>query len=134
MLKTVGTKNSVDTVAKSNPPITARPRGAFCSPPSPRPIAMGSIPMIIAKAVISTGRNRANPACTAASAAEHPAAKRSFAKLTTRMLLAVATPTHMIDPVSAGTLTVVPVTNKNQTIPASVAGRAVRIMNGSSQD
>ena len=88
----------------------------------------------MASAVISTGRNRANPACTAASTAEYPAANCSFAKLTTRMLLAVATPTHMIDPVSAGTLTVVPVTNKNQTIPARVAGRAVRIMNGSSHD
>src|SRR5206468_7382760 len=39
MENTVGTKNSVAKVAKIRPPITARPRGAFCSPPSPRPMA-----------------------------------------------------------------------------------------------
>ena len=32
--------------------MTARPRGAFFSPPSPRPSDMGNIPMIIAAAVI----------------------------------------------------------------------------------
>src|SRR5262249_18747717 len=36
-----GTKNSVYTVATSRPPMTARPSGAFCSPPSPRPSDMG---------------------------------------------------------------------------------------------
>src|SRR5258708_3997732 len=46
-MKTVGTKNNVATVAKSNPPITARPSGAFCSPPSPRPKAIGIIPMAL---------------------------------------------------------------------------------------
>ena len=38
--------------------MTARPSGAFCSPPSPRPSDIGSMPMIIARAVISTGRSR----------------------------------------------------------------------------
>ena len=62
------------------------------------------------------------------------AASRSRAKLTTRMELAVATPMHMIAPVSAGTDSVVPVANSIQTMPASAAGRAVMITNGSSQD
>ena len=57
-LKTEGTKTSVATVANSRPPITARPSGAFCSPPSPRPSAMGIMPMIMARAVIRTGRKR----------------------------------------------------------------------------
>src|SRR5258708_4300221 len=57
-LKTAGTKSRVETVASSNPPITARPRGAFCSPPSPSPSAMGAMPMIMANAVIKTGRKR----------------------------------------------------------------------------
>src|SRR4029077_4376990 len=61
-----GTKNSVVTVAKPRPPITARPSGAFCSPPSPKPVAIGSMPMIIASAVIITGRNRVIPAASAA--------------------------------------------------------------------
>src|SRR5229473_2283398 len=55
-LKTDGTKMSVAIVAQKRPPMTARPSGAFCSPPSPEPRAMGIIPMIIASAVISTGR------------------------------------------------------------------------------
>ena len=50
------------------------------------------------------------------------------------MLFAVATPMHMIDPVSAGTLIVVWVTKSIQTIPASAAGSAEMMMNGSSQD
>src|ERR1700722_14304872 len=66
-LKTAGTKISVAIVAKNNPPITARPSGAFCSPPSPAPNAMGIMPMIIASAVIMTGRNRVAPASMAAA-------------------------------------------------------------------
>ena len=54
-VKTLGTNSRVDTVATSNPPITARPSGAFCV----LLIDMGSMPMIIASAVISTGRRRA---------------------------------------------------------------------------
>ena len=69
--------------------------------------------MIIASAVISTGRKRVDPASSAASAAL-AARKCSCAKLTTRMLFAVATPMHMMAPVSAGTLSVVCVRNSIQ--------------------
>ena len=62
--------------------------------------------MIIASAVINTGRKRVNPAATAASPADSPAANCSFANDTTRMLFAVATPMHMMAPVSDGTLNV----------------------------
>src|SRR5256885_8895988 len=41
---------------------------------------------------------------------------------------------HMIAPVSAGTLTGVSDRNSIHTIPASAAGSAVMMMNGSSQD
>src|ERR1700730_3425001 len=61
MLNSTGTKNSVVMVAKMRPPITARPSGAFCSPPSPKPSAIGSMPITIASAVIMTGRRRTNP-------------------------------------------------------------------------
>ena len=67
MLNTTGTNISVATVAKTRPPMTARPSGAFCSPPSPRPSAIGTMPMIIASAVISTGRKRTKPASIAAA-------------------------------------------------------------------
>ena len=53
---------------------------------------------------------------------------------TTRIELAVATPMHMIAPVSAGTERVVWVANSIQTMPASAAGRAVTMTKGSSHD
>jgi len=60
--------------------------------------------MIIARAVIMTGRKRVKPAESAAWAALMPCSICSLAKLTTRIELAVATPMHMMEPVSAGTL------------------------------
>ena len=63
-----------------------------------------------------------------------PAARRSRAKLITRMLFAVATPMHIIAPVSAGTERVVLLANNIQTMPASAVGSATTITNGSSQD
>ena len=50
------------------------------------------------------------------------------------MLFAVATPTVMIAPVSAGTLRCVPVMNSIQTMPASAAGIALMMISGSSHD
>jgi hypothetical protein len=46
----------------------------------------------------------------------------------------VATPIHIIAPISAGTLKVVPVIKSIQTIPASAQGNAVMMINGSVQD
>src|SRR5471030_1802252 len=50
------------------------------------------------------------------------------------MELAVATPMHMMASVSAGTDSVVWVANNIQTMPASAAGNAVTITNGSAHD
>ncbi len=129
-----GTKNKVDTVANSSPPITARPKGAFCSAPSPKPKAIGIIPMIIASAVINTGRMRVAPASSAALTGPSPSPMRCRANETTRMLFAVATPMVMMAPVIAGTLKVVAVRNSIQQIPASAAGSAVMMMKASTQD
>src|SRR5579885_3458171 len=134
MEKTQGTKKSVAKVAKMRPPMTARPSGAFCSPPSPRPMAMGIMPMIMANAVMRTGRIRTNPAWSAASRALLPSPNCSFAKETSRMLFAVATPMHMIAPVREGTFNVVWVSRRIQQMPARAPGRAVMMMKGSSQD
>ena len=73
------------------------------------------MPMIIAAAVMMTGRKRVKPACKAASMAVSPAFMRSRAKLITSTLFAVATPMHIIAPVSAGTLTGVCVMKSIQT-------------------
>ena len=92
------------------------------------------MPMIMASAVISTGRKRTKPASSAAAIGSPSCSSRSRAKLMTSTLLAVATPMHMIAPVSAGTDSVVSVANSIQTMPASAAGSAVTITNGSLQD
>jgi hypothetical protein len=54
--------------------------------------------------------------------------------LTGRIELAVATPMAMIEPMSEGTLIVVPVRNSIQRMPASAPGMAIRMTNGSIQD
>ncbi len=59
------------------------------------------MPMIMAKAVISTGRKRVKPASSAALTESCPATSFSVAKLTTRMLFEVATPMHMMVPMPA---------------------------------
>ena len=63
-----------------------------------------------------------------------PSSRWSLAKTTIRMLLAVATPMHMMEPISDGTLKVVWVRNSIHTMPASAPGSAIRMMNGSSHD
>ena len=92
------------------------------------------MPMIMASAVISTGRKRTKPASIAACTGSPSSARRSRAKLMTSTLFAVATPMHMIAPVSAGTDSVVPVANSIHTMPASAAGSAVMMTKGSLQD
>src|SRR3989442_1398133 len=131
---TDGTNTRVATVAHRRPPMTARPSGAFCSPPSPNPSAMGTMPVIMASAVIRTGRNRVKPASTAAVVASPCSPSRPLAKDPRRMLFAVATPMLMMAPIRAGTLSVVSVRNRQMTIPARAAGSAVMMMKGSKQD
>ena len=59
----------------------------------------------------------------------------SRAKLTSRMLLAVPMPMHMMAPVSAGTDSVVPVTKQHPDDARQArAGSAVMMMKGSVQD
>ena len=92
------------------------------------------MPMIIASAVINTGRKRTKPASMAAAIGSASCSSRSRAKLTTSTLFAVATPMHMIAPVSAGTDSVVKVVNSIQTMPASAAGSALMMTSGSLHD
>ena len=94
---------------------------------------MGSMPMIMASAVMHTGRSRANPASTAASAAVRPARRWSSANVMSSTLFAVATPMAMIAPMSDGTVNVVCVTYSIHRMPASAPGSAMMMMSGSSQ-
>ena len=113
--------------------MTARPSGAFCSPPSPRPRLIGIMPRIMASAVISTGRRRVVPAESAASSAPTPSRRWSLAKVTSKMEFDVATPMHMIVPIRLGTLKVVRVAKSIHRIPENAPGRPVRMIIGSSQ-
>src|ERR1700735_1912026 len=127
---THGTKRGVGTVATRSPPITARPKGAFWV----LDIDIGSMPMIIAVAVISTGRMGVYPAAMAARTASPCAAISPRANDTTKIELAVAVPIHMIAPVNAGTDNVVSVKKSAQMIPVNAPGNAVMMMKRESQD
>jgi len=81
--------------------MTARPNGAFCSPPSPSPSAMGTMPIIMASAVISH-RAKTGKSCFQRGPKGIHSFRHFFrGKLTTKMLLEVATPMHMMAPMSA---------------------------------
>jgi hypothetical protein len=117
-------------VPMATTPITARASAAFCSSPGP-PIAIGSMPTIIAAAVICTGRSRVVPAGSAARNALMPASRCSRAKVTSRMEFAKATPTAMMAPISNGTLNVVLVANSGRMMPLSAPGSARMTASGS---
>ena len=74
------------------------------------------------------------PACDAASIGSLSASIARAQSSPPGSLFAVATPMHMMAPISAGTTKVVCVMNSIQTIPANAAGKAEMIMKGSSQD
>lgn len=62
-----GTMIIVMIVEKTSPPITVIPIGRHISDPSPVLKANGTIPKIVVKAVINTGRSLERPAATIAS-------------------------------------------------------------------
>ena len=114
--------------------MTARPSGAFCSPPSPSPSDIGSMPMIIARAVISTGRSRVPPAARAALLGVVPlpalvvgegdqqdAVGRGHADAHDRPHQRRHADRRLRQ-------------EQHPQMPASAPGRAVRMMNGSSHD
>ena len=135
-LKNVGTKTERRRWRTPIPPMTARPSGAFCSPPSPRPRARQPC------------RDHGQGSHRHRTEADEPGgqARRpsipdigfqfSRAKLTTRIELAVATPMATIGPGQRRHAHPwVPVTNKNPHDPRnSAAGRAATIRKGSSHD
>ena len=59
---TAGTTTSDSSVELMTPPITAMAMGARNSLPSPREMAVGSMPRIMAALVIKMGRSRSGPA------------------------------------------------------------------------
>src|SRR5690606_28848024 len=74
-----GSTISVVTDEKISPPMTAWPKGATCSPPSPKPEAIGIIPATMAIVVIKIGLNLEDAAHFAAWPAEKPNSLRQYA-------------------------------------------------------
>ena len=76
-------------------------QGAFCWPDSPRAKAMGNMPAIMAQVVIRIGRKPAGRALDGRRRRPaRPAAAGFSANVTSRMALAIATPTAMIAPMN----------------------------------
>src|SRR4029453_18186196 len=104
---TDGSTISVARVAAARPPITARPRGAVASAPSPKASAMGIMPAIIAALVINTGRMRDCAASMAVCTGEVPCTRDCSANVTSRIAFATATPIAMMAPMNDCTFSVV---------------------------
>ena len=134
MAKTEGSTKRVASVAAARPPITARPSGAVCSPPSPNASAIGTMPASIAQLVMRMGRSRPCAPSTAASAASAPPRRLRSAKVTSKMALATATPMAMIAPMNDWMLSVVPVRSRNTATPATTAGSAATATTASRTD
>jgi len=94
-----GNRNKAAKVLAMSPPITARPRGAAWSPPSPKPEAIGIIPTTIATLVIRIGRIREAAASRAADNAFPEWLRNSSAFVTSSTELEIETPTDMIIPI-----------------------------------
>ena len=102
-------RSSVASVAPISPPITARPSGAVCSPPSPRPSAIGIMPAIIAQAGHQDRPQPARPRLRPPPRGTGmPSTRLRSANVTSRIALATATPIAMIAPMNDWMLSVVP--------------------------
>src|SRR5574344_679425 len=71
-----GTKSRVSIVDTVKPPITAIPNGRHMAAPCPWLIAIGIIPRIVVRVVISTGRKRLLAAVTVAFTADIPRSRQ----------------------------------------------------------
>ena len=91
---------SVANVETISPPMTARPSGADCDPASPKPIAIGTMPKIMAAAVMRIARKRLVAPTCADWRTEFPPRRNRSEKLTNKMELATAIPIAMIAPMN----------------------------------
>jgi len=126
--------NKAAKVDANKPPITARPNGALCSPASPIPEAMGIIPAIMAKLVISIGLNLTEALVIAARVESRNSRRRLSPVVTINIALATETPVLMIMPIYDCKLSVDPVSNKPTNDPNITAGMVTRTVNDSLND
>ena len=93
----------------TSPPITARPRGACIWLPRSKASAIGTMPTVIAQAVIKIGRKRSPAPTIAASLDVDPPFQYSSMNVTSKTELETETPRHMIEPMNDSMFSEVPV-------------------------
>ncbi len=108
-------------VEKINPPITAIPIGADWLPASPKPIAMGSVPAIMATLVISIGRSLPSAASRCALLLL-PALRNCSALVMNKTALAIDTPIAVMMPIYDWIFRLCPVNKSRNSEPAITAG------------
>ena len=91
----------------TSPPITARPSGASIWLPRSSASAIGTMPTVMAQAVIKIGRSRSLAPRMAASVEGLPAFQCSSMNVTIITELDTDTPRHMIEPMNDSMLSVV---------------------------
>ena len=126
--------NNAASVEANNPPITALPNGADCSPASPIPDAIGIIPAIMAKLVINIGLNLIDAAVTAARVASLNSSRRFSPLVTISIALATDTPVDMIIPIYDCRLSVEPVTSNAVIDPNITAGMVTNTVSDNLKD
>ena len=109
-----------------SPPPGPRSRHGQAAP-SPRRLprcasAIGIMPAIMAALVIRTGRMRRAPRRWRSAAEIPPCRRDCSANVTSRIAFATATPIAMMAPMNDWTFSVVPVSQRTTTTPASTAG------------
>ncbi len=114
--------NSVTKVDMTSPPMTARPSGASISLPCSSASAIGTMPIVMAQAVIRIGRSRSWAPARAASTATLRSRHSMSMKVTSITEFDTDTPMHMIEPMNDSMLSVVPVASSMITTPQSTPG------------
>src|ERR1700758_3464442 len=126
--------NKAAKVEANKPPITALPRGALCSPASPKPDAIGIIPAIMAILVINMGLSRMDALVIAPLLASRYSNRNFSALVTINIALATDTPVDMIIPIYDCKLSVAPVQSKATREPKITAGMVDSTVNATLND
>ena len=129
-----GTTTRVSSVEVIRPPMVAIEIGARKSLPSPRPMADGSMPRIMAMVVIRMGRRRIGPAFSTASFTLMPSRTYWLVRSTSRIAFLVTSPINITTPIMAGMPRFLPVSRMASSAPTSASGNEIMIRKGSRND
>src|SRR5712692_5769156 len=132
--KMTGTTRSVSAVEVMTPPMTAMAMGERNSLPVPVPIAVGTMPIAIAKLVMRMGRSRRGPALSSASSTGSPSRMCCSAPSTRRMAFLVTRPISRMTPIIAPSERFLPASRSPRRAPISASGSDTMMVNGCLSD